>query len=117
MKRLALCHVFNPAAPGRLLGDGQRLLGDREGAQESYEAALTATVRIQHRPELALTRVRLAELLLSEGPRTERVYAQELLDLAIPELKAMAMGPFLERARAMRWPRPAPDARCEIADN
>jgi tetratricopeptide (TPR) repeat protein len=94
---LAILGPFSPTAPGRHLGDAARLLGDREGARASYEAAIEATTRVGHRPELALTRLRLAELLL-EDTQSERVEAERHLRLAIPELNAMAMRPFLERA-------------------
>jgi len=50
---------------------------------------------------LALTRLRLAELLL-EGSRPERIEAGAYLDLAVPELEAMQMSPFLKRARSLQ---------------
>lgn len=60
-----------------------------------------ATARVRHRPELALTRLRLAELLLDGSPR-ERIEAERHLELAIPELDAMTMRSFLERAHSIQ---------------
>lgn len=101
MSWLAIPRALNSTAPGRHLGDAARLLGDRKGARTYYEAALAATTRVRHRPEVALTRLRLAELLL-EGSQAERVEAQSYLKLALPELAAMRMLPFLERARSLQ---------------
>ena len=98
---LAILGPFSPTAPGRHLGDAARLVGDREGARAYYEAAIEATARVRHRPELALARLRLAELLL-EGTPSERIEAERHLKLAIPELDAMEMRPFLERARTIQ---------------
>ena len=101
MSWLAIPRAFNCTAPGRHLGDAARLLGDRKGARTYYASALAATARVHHRPEVALTRLRLAELLL-EGSRTERIEAKRFLELAIPELEAMRMSPFLKRARSLQ---------------
>jgi hypothetical protein len=49
------------------------------------------------RPELALTRLGLAELLLEHYPE-ERAAAIEHLDFAIGEFREMKMQPWLERA-------------------
>ena len=50
-----------------------------------------------HRPELALSRLRLAELLLERYP-TRRREAREHLDFAVNEFREMKMQPSLERA-------------------
>jgi DNA-binding NarL/FixJ family response regulator len=57
--------------------------------------------KVRFRPELALTRVSLAELLLHEGDDAARLDALEHLDIAIPELRDMNMQPALERALAL----------------
>jgi hypothetical protein len=49
------------------------------------------------RPELALTRLQLAELLLERYPE-EKKEAPEHLDFAIKEFREMKMQPSLERA-------------------
>ena len=73
------------------------MLGDREQAREFYAAAVEATARIRHRPEHALVRLELAELLLG-GSGQERAEALGHLDFAIDEFRAMQMLPSLERA-------------------
>jgi hypothetical protein len=52
---------------------------------------------IRFRPELALTRLQLAELLLEHYP-DEKKEALEHLDFAIKEFQDMKMQPSLERA-------------------
>jgi DNA-binding CsgD family transcriptional regulator len=80
---------------GRHLGDAQVLVGDRAAARAHYARALEATGKIRFRPELALTHLGLAEVLLEEGDDSE---ALEHLDLAIPELRDMKMQHGLDRA-------------------
>ena len=53
--------------------------------------------RTRFRPELALTRLDLADLMLSHFPR-ERAEALRHLDFATAELSAMHMQPAIERA-------------------
>ena len=57
--------------------------------------------RVRVRPELALTRLQLAELLLDHYP-DERAGAIELLDTAIAEFREMKMAPSLEKALTLR---------------
>jgi len=52
---------------------------------------------MRFRPELALTRLQLAELLLEHYP-DEKAEALEHLDFAINEFSEMKMKPSLERA-------------------
>ena len=52
---------------------------------------------VRFRPEAAITRFHLAELLLDRYP-DQRSDAQEHLDIAIAELREMKMQPALERA-------------------
>lgn len=95
------CGLATGVSYARLLGDAAALLGERAQAQAYYEQALEVCAKIGFRPEIALTHLRLAEMLLGEGPaaRTE-VLAH--LDFAIGELRAMEMQPALERALGLR---------------
>jgi hypothetical protein len=52
---------------------------------------------MRYRPELALSRLQLAELLLDHYPE-EKKTALEHLDFAIKEFREMKMQPSLERA-------------------
>ena len=52
---------------------------------------------MKFRPELALTRLQLAELLLHHYPK-EQAEALEHLDFSIQDFKDMKMQPSLERA-------------------
>ncbi len=83
--------------PGRLRATTAALMGERAKARELYEATLQVTQRLGHRPETALTRLGLAELLL-DGTAEERGEAQGHLEFAIEEFRAMKMQPSLERA-------------------
>jgi DNA-binding CsgD family transcriptional regulator len=85
-------------AIGRYLGDAAVLCGDREAARTYYEQALDSAGKIQFRPELALTHLRLAELLVAEANEPGYSEALQHLKTAIPELRAMNMQPALERA-------------------
>jgi len=62
-----------------------------------YQEALKVASEMRLRPEVALTRLQLAELLLEHYPK-ERVEALEHLDFAIAEFRDMKMQPSLERA-------------------
>ena len=85
------------------------LIGDFDRAKAGYAEAIEFCERISYRPELALTRLDLAQLLLHYYPR-ERGEAQRHLDIAISEFEAMNMPTYLERAldlRAGHKPEPA----------
>jgi tetratricopeptide (TPR) repeat protein len=102
--RLAGLDKYVPPAGaniGRNLGGAKALLGNRDEARAHYLAALEASTRIRHRPEIALTHLELAELLLEHYP-DERTEALEHLDTAIAELRDMKMQPALERALSHR---------------
>jgi DNA-binding CsgD family transcriptional regulator len=86
---------------GRHLGDAAVMAGDREAARAYYTHALEAAGKIRFRPELALTHLRVAELLLEDSNKPARAEALEHLNLAIPELQDMHMQPALERALAL----------------
>jgi DNA-binding CsgD family transcriptional regulator len=81
----------------RHLGAAALLLGDRAQARAYYEQALAVAERIRFRPEVALTRLALAELLAGKG-RDASVEERQHLEFAVAEFAAMAMQPALERA-------------------
>jgi tetratricopeptide (TPR) repeat protein len=82
---------------GRHLGAAAAFLGRHEEARKHYQEAIKVCTEMRFRPELALTRLQLAELLLEHYPR-ERAEALEHLDFAIAEFRNMKMQPSLERA-------------------
>ena len=94
----------------RLFGDAASVLGEPELAKSYYVQAIEACGRIRFRPEIALSRLGLAELLLDPSLRqaqgelgsgnegNERAEALEHLDFAIGEFREMKMQPALERA-------------------
>jgi DNA-binding CsgD family transcriptional regulator len=86
----------------RHFGDAAALVGDPTAAHGYYAQALESAGKIRFRPELALTHLHLAELLLKDADNLVRREALEHLDLAIPELRDMKMQPGLERALALR---------------
>ncbi|MSQ15848.1 MAG: tetratricopeptide repeat protein, partial [Dehalococcoidia bacterium] len=81
----------------RLLGGAAALLGEPEKARSYYQQALEVCAKIRFRPEIALTRLQLAELLLEHYP-DQRTDALQHLDFAIAEFTEMKMQPSLERA-------------------
>jgi DNA-binding CsgD family transcriptional regulator len=81
----------------RLIGRAAVLSGELDAARKHYTQALEWATAIRHRPEVALTRLELAELLLASYP-SERPEALEHLDFAVAEFGAMRMQPGLERA-------------------
>jgi tetratricopeptide (TPR) repeat protein len=83
--------------PGRTLGMAAALLGEPDMSRRHFDRALDATGRIRFRPEVALTHLQLAELLLAYYP-DERDVANNHLDSAIAEFRDMKMQPYLERA-------------------
>ena len=105
----------------RHLGAASALLGEREQAMRYYEQALEVCGRLRFRPEMALTHLGIAELLLDDALSSPaspiagagetpalpgradptdpaRAEAMRHLDLAIAELREMKMQPALERA-------------------
>jgi tetratricopeptide (TPR) repeat protein len=81
----------------RHLGAAAALLERYDEAREYYQEAIKVCTEMPFRPELALTRLQLAELLLEHYPK-ERTEALEHLDFAIKEFREMKMQPSLERA-------------------
>jgi tetratricopeptide (TPR) repeat protein len=85
----------------RYLGAAAALLGRLDEARRHYDQAIKVTAEMPFRPELALTRLQLAELLL-EHYSEEKADALDHLDFAIKELREMKMQPSLERALKLR---------------
>ena len=81
----------------RHLGAASALLGELEDARAYYDQGLELCRRVRFRPETALTRLQLAELLLEHYPQ-EQAQALQHLDFAIAEFQEMKMQPALERA-------------------
>ena len=81
----------------RHLGGAAALLGRYDEARQYYQEAIKVCTEMRFRPELALTRLQLAELLLEHYP-AEKKEALEHLDFAIKEFREMKMQPSLERA-------------------
>ncbi len=96
-----VCEAWMATCIGRQLGAAAVLLSEREEARGFYLQAIETCENIRHRPELALTRLQLAELLLDHYP-AERAEAIEHLDFAIRECGDMKMQPSLERALRRR---------------
>jgi tetratricopeptide (TPR) repeat protein len=79
------------------LGTAAALLGRADEARKYYQEAIKVCTDMRYRPQLALTRLQLAELLLEHYP-DEKKDALEHLDFAIKEFQDMKMQPSLERA-------------------
>jgi tetratricopeptide (TPR) repeat protein len=94
---IAITNTTSYSCPTRLLGAAAALLGKADEARELYGQALEILEKARSRPEIALTRLGLAELLLEHYP-DERAAAIEHLDFAIGEFRDMKMQPSLERA-------------------
>jgi DNA-binding CsgD family transcriptional regulator len=95
----------------RLVADAFAMVDERHEAQRHYQRAIEMCTKMRFRPELALSRLGLAELLSDEaqappssgeGQDHERREALDHLDGAIEELRAMEMVPALERALTLR---------------
>jgi tetratricopeptide (TPR) repeat protein len=81
----------------RHLGAAAVLLGRPDEARKHYQDAIKVCTEMKFRPELALSRLQLAELLLEHYPN-EKKEALDHLDFAIKEFQDMKMQPSLERA-------------------
>ena len=82
-------------------GAAATLLGEPQQALEHDRRGLEAAEQVGFRPEVALIRLGLAELLLDHHLE-QREQALEYLDCAIAEFQAMQMQPSLERALSRR---------------
>ena len=81
----------------RHLGGAAALVGKPDEARTLYHKAVELTGRIRNRPEMALTRLQLAELLIDSYP-VEHDEAKKHLDFAVAEFRDMKMKSSLERA-------------------
>jgi len=102
LKRFTGSNVCTPGdtyitCVSRHLGAAAALLGRPEEARNHYQEAIRVCTDMRFRPELALTRLQLAEMLLEHYP-DEKSEALEHLDFAIKEFREMKMQPSLERA-------------------
>jgi len=86
---------------GRVLGMAAVFLGRAEEARSHYRDAVKAMTSMRFRPELALTRYQMAELLLEHYP-DDRSEALEHLDFALEEFREMKMKPYIEKAQALK---------------
>ena len=99
----SLSRMVVPEAGGQLgcaaryLGAAAALLDHPDDARVFYAHAIEICERVRFRPELALTRLQLAELQFDQFP-DERAEAVAHLDFAIGEFREMKMQPALERA-------------------
>jgi len=83
----------------RLIASARLLQGDFDGARSHYQLALVVSQRIGYRPEVVLSHLELAELLLHHFP-DERHLARTHLHSAVSEFSALRMQPYLARANA-----------------
>jgi eukaryotic-like serine/threonine-protein kinase len=90
--------ILCPTCIPRHMGAAAALLGRTEEARKYYDKALKITTEMPFRPELALTRLQLAELLLQHYP-DEKSAAVKHLEFAIKEFREMKMQPSLESAQ------------------
>jgi tetratricopeptide (TPR) repeat protein len=93
--------IYYTTVINRHLGAGALMLGRINEAKQHYMEAIKVAEDLQFRPELALTRFQLAELLLEHYPQ-EREDALEHLEFAISEFEEMKMNPSLDKARALK---------------
>jgi tetratricopeptide (TPR) repeat protein len=89
--------LFYPTCIPRHFGGACSLLGRYDEARKYYDEAIRVCTEMRFRPELALSRLQLAELLLEHYPK-EKKKAVEHLDFAIKEFREMKMQPSLERS-------------------
>jgi len=94
---LCIISLTFPTCVARHLGGAAALLERYDEARKYYQEAIKVCTEMPFRPELALTRLNLAELLLEHYP-DEKKEALEHLDFAISEFREMKMQPSLERA-------------------
>ena len=81
---------FNHATPARHLGGAAHLLDEPERSRRYYGTALETAGKIGNRPEVALSHLGLAELLLAHYS-DEAAEARQHLDTANSEFRAMNM--------------------------
>ena len=85
----------------RHLGGAELLAGNYQKALSYLRQSVEVASKVRFRPEIALSRLELAELLMDCYPE-EPAEAQGHLDYAIEELQKMNMQPALQRALRRR---------------
>lgn len=85
----------------RYLGAAAAMLKRPDEARSHYRDALKVATDMRIRPEIALTRFKLAELL-SEYYHEDQAEATEHLDFAINEFREMKMQPYIEKTQALK---------------
>jgi hypothetical protein len=102
----------------RLIGTAAVLRGDIAGARRHFELAVERTRQIQFRPELALSRLDLAELLLEHFPN-ESPLALQHLHAAAAEFEATSMQRHWHARTVSTWSHlvllPTKRGRCQVA--
>jgi len=88
--------IVLPTCVIRLLGGAASLLERYDDAKKHYQEAIKACTEMRYRPEIALSRLELAELILDHYPE-QKAEALEHLNFAIKEFREMKMQPSLER--------------------
>jgi DNA-binding CsgD family transcriptional regulator len=83
----------------RHVGAAAALQGERVAARRYYQQALEVAGRVRFRPEVALTHLQLAELLIDDARGSADL---DDLDFAIAEFREMNMQPASERALKCR---------------
>ncbi|HEY96313.1 MAG TPA: tetratricopeptide repeat protein [Dehalococcoidia bacterium] len=94
---LATSGYHSPTCIARHLGAAAAMLERYDEAREHYKEAIRVCTEMRFRPELALSELGLAEVLLDHYPE-EKAEALEHLDFAIKEFREMKMQPSLERS-------------------
>jgi tetratricopeptide (TPR) repeat protein len=89
--------IWYPTCIPRHMGGAAALLERYEEARNHYQEAIKVCTEMRFRPELALSRLELSELLLKHYPQ-EKSEAITHLDFVIPEFRDMKMNTYLERA-------------------
>jgi len=79
------------------MGGAAAILDRYDEARQYYQEAIRICTEMRFRPELALSRLEVAELLLGHYPQ-EKSEAIAHLDFVIPEFRDMKMNTYLERA-------------------
>jgi hypothetical protein len=88
---------FWPTVIARHMGAAAALLERYDEARAHYADGMRVATEMKFRPEIALIRLGIAELLLEHYPK-EKKEAVEHLDSCIKEFREMKMQPSLERA-------------------
>jgi DNA-binding CsgD family transcriptional regulator len=89
-----------PTCIARHLGTAAALLGRRDEARAFFQSALATAHAMRFRPEVALTCLGLAELLLTSYP-DQHAEAVKYLEVALRELREMGMAPAVAHAQRL----------------